>query len=90
MNNFDLSGARLISIEYGVCADFTQDKLPYSSPFYVLYTFKKGVQVVRDIYQLGDRRIDLVPYLNKIVAKKESNEASTVYTFIDGTWFSMS
>lgn len=88
--NKEFSGARLIHVEYGTVEDFSIG-LPYQSPFYFLLVFKKGKDTMTDVWRLPEKYPDFIPYLNKVLDRKEGNaKDSAEYHFTDGTFIIIS
>jgi hypothetical protein len=84
----EYSGSRLISYEFGLVSDFSTN-LPYSVPYYLKLTFKKGNKTMTDIWDAGTQAFSYLPYLNKIVDKKEGTLDQCTYYFTDDTVISI-
>lgn len=85
----DYSGSRLISYEFGLVADYPVN-LPYSVPYYLKLVFKKGDRVFTDIWAAKNQGFEYLPYLNRIVNKKEGDFCRCAYYFTDETVISIS
>lgn len=82
--NSDYSGSRLISYEFGLIADFPIG-LPYSVPYYLRLVFKKGDRTMTDIWAAKNQSFEYLPYLNRILDRKEGDFTKCTYYFTDGT-----
>jgi len=80
----EYSGSRLISYEFGLVADYPIN-LPYSVPYYLKLVFKKGDRVMVDIWGAKNQGFEYIPYLNRIVDKKEGDLKECTYYFTNGT-----
>lgn len=82
--NKHFAGSRLIRIEYGTVGDFSIG-LPYESLFYFLLIFKKGNEIMTDVWRLPEKYPDFTLFLNKTLDRKEGNaKTNATYHFTDG------
>lgn len=81
--NSEYSGSRLISYEFGLVADFPIG-LPYSVPYYLRLVFKKGDRTMTDIWAAKSQSFEYLPYLNRILDRKEGDFTKGTYYFVGG------
>jgi len=80
----EYSGSILISYEFGLVAHYPIG-LPYSVPYYLKLVFKKGDRLMTDIWAAKNQGFEYIPYLNKIVDKKNGDLKECTYYFTDET-----
>lgn len=89
VSNSEFSGSRLISYEFGLVADFPIS-LPYSVPYYLKLVFKKGDKTMTDIWAAKSQEFEYLPYLNRLVDRKEGDFKGCTYYFTDGSLIDIS
>ena len=82
--DYKLAGSRFTEIKYGLVADLLA-KNPYTAQCYVSLEFKRGVEIVSDIYQVHLFAGLTLEYLGKTLKHKEQVDRKISYTFTDGS-----
>ncbi|MEG3880185.1 hypothetical protein QT972_22755 [Microcoleus sp. herbarium7] len=81
--NYELAGARLVEIKYGLVADLPV-RNPYTTPYYISLEFRRGVEFFNDLYPVSGEFPR--PYLHpvgKSLKYKHKEVGKTFYTFTD-------
>lgn len=95
IDDVKLVGARLTKFEYGLVCDLTHEN-SYTTLFYLLLTFQKGLTVFNEYYPATKPSIPSLNNLGKIIKCKScpdsynnSKPEKYTYTFNDNSWMSI-
>lgn len=90
-----LAGARLTKFEYGLVSDLAHEN-SYTTPFYLLLTFQKGLTIFNEYYPATKPSIPSLNNLGKIIKCKSCpcsynnlRPEKYTYTFNDNSWMTI-